>query len=399
MTKKFKIQFDYKNSDSYKKLLENEKVRKILAVGVIIIFFMFVFRVCFFKKEAPKAMPGKPVEVGEVIKKDTPIEIGSFGTLTPIEDVDIKSQVTGKIQSVNFKEGDYVENGDMLFTIDPSEYQAKLDEAIGLVEQDKADLKLQIDTLERNRTLVKKNLISQQDFEIYQTDVALAEAKLKTDQGSLEWAKINLDYCYIRSPIGGVTGKRLVDPGNIVTANSGSTLVNIKSVDPFYLDFTVSETDLVKVRNAMAKEKLKVEIYPENDDNAPYGGELIFIDNTVNELTGTIALRALIPNKERRLWAGQFVTVSLIIGIEKDATLAPYKAVAIGQKGPYLFIVTKEDKADLRLLKLGERYEDHIIIEDGVKPGEKFVVTGQLGLAPGVPVKITTPEETNQKKK
>ena len=390
--------FDYRNPEAYKNLLKNEKFRRGFIYFLTFVLLFTLIRSCLHRPHK-KEISARPVETSLVIKKDAPIYIDSFGTLTAINDVDIKSQVTGKILEVHFQEGDEVAKGDLLFTIDPQEYQSKLEKARASVEEDAASLKLTRDTLDRNKPLVEKDLLSKQDFETYEKEVAVAVAQVSLDLAEMKYAEINLGYCYISSPIDGVTGKRLVDPGNIVPANTGSTLVNIKSVDPFYLDFTISEKDLPRVRDAMAARKLNVEINPEGDDKGPYEGELIFIDNAVDDLTGTVALRALVNNNERKLWAGQFVLIRLILNIKKDATLAPFEAIAVGQKGSYLFVVTKDNKADVRILTLGERQEDYIIVEKGVSPGEKVVTTGQLGLAPGIPVKETEKTEEADAKK
>lgn len=378
----------------YKKLLKNEEVQKKIIYAVTIIFLIFFLRGCM-KKMHKEPIPARPVKTGVVIKKDAPIYIGSFGTLTSINNVNIQAQITGKILSVNFKEGDEVSSGDSLFVIDPSEYKASLDKAEASLAESIANAKLAKDTLERNRTLVKKELISEQDFETYQTDLASAEAKVDLDRAQVELARINLGYCYITSPIDGITGKRLVDPGNIITANTGPVLVNVKTIDEFYIDFTVTEKELPRIRKAMKDEALKVEISPIGDSDGPYDGELIFIDNKVNETTGTVSFRAIISNKERKLWAGQFVTLRLVLSIAKNAILAPYEAISIGQNGPYVFVVEK-NKADLRILDLGEREDDYIIVNKGLKPGEKVVTLGQLGLAPGVSVKEIKEEQKNK---
>jgi multidrug efflux system membrane fusion protein len=279
-----------------------------------------------------------------------------------------------------------VGKGDLLFTIDPRPFQADLDKARAALMQDLAGLKLKKNTFERNKKLFEKQLISQQDFDTYSADLAGAAAKVRLDNAAVELAKINLDYCYIRSPVDGLTGKRLVDVGNIVTGNSGPTLVNIKTIDTLYVDFTISETDLPKVRKAMDEGRLKVEVSMEQENGSSFKGELLLLDNTVDNTTGTVALRAAAANDERKLWAGQFVTVRLILGIKKDAVLVPYEAVQMGQQGNYLFVATEDNKADLRIVKTGSRQESSIVIEEGVRPGEKVVTLGQLGLWPGAAV-------------
>ena len=171
-----------------------------------------------------------------------------------------------------------------------------------------------------------------------------------------------------------------------MSENTGPTLVNIKSYDPLYIDFTVSEKDLDRVRQAMTKGTLNVKLRGESEDKFAYTGELFFVDNSVDNNTGTIFLRAIIGNKDKSLWSGQFVKVRLVLEIQKDAILIPAASVLIGQKGPFVFVVAKGDKADLRLPKMGEQEDENVVIKEGIEPGETVVVTGQLGLSPGVKV-------------
>jgi multidrug efflux system membrane fusion protein len=162
--------------------------------------------------------------------------------------------------------------------------------------------------------------------------------------------------------------------------------VNIKTIDPLYVDFTLPETELVKVRSSMDKGQLEVEVTLQGDEGNKYAGTLELIGNTVDISTGTMSLRAVVPNKERKLWPGQFVRVRLILGTEEKATLVPYEAVQLGQKGSYLFVVTADNKADLRLVTTGQQVDDDIVIKEGVQPAEKVVISGQMGLSPGVSV-------------
>lgn len=366
------------------------------AVVLLIIFLAVFFISKLIKKPVRTMIPPRSVETALAEKKDVIIFIESFGNLNSPNNVDIKSQVTGQIKEAHFKEGDLVKAGDMLFTIDPSQYKAQLERAEAALIQDLAKLKLNQDTVERNRKLLEKELISQQDFDKLQTDVTSAEASVKTDNANIDLAKINLNYCYIASPIEGVTGKQQVDPGNIVAANTGPTLVNVKTIDPLYIDFTIPERDLVTVRKAMSEGRLKVVITLEKGtgtaqddlqkDGNSYDGELHFLDNAVDNKTGTVMLRAIAPNHDSKLWPGQFVTVRLHLAVKKDAVVVPYEAVQIGQQGNYVFVVTPDKKADLRNVTVGNKEDDHIIIEDGIKAGETVVTVGQMGLRPGTPI-------------
>jgi len=387
--------FNYKNPDAYKKLFKDKVFQRRIILCVVAFVLFSMVKGCIFKpKKAP--LPPRPVQTQLVIQKDVPIYIESFGTFSAIQDVDIQAQITGQIMEVHFKNGDYVSVGDPLYTIDPSEYKAQVDKAQASLAQSMAELKLNMDILERNKRLVEKELISKQDFESMQTDLVSSQAKVDLDRAQLELARINLGYCYITSPLNGVTSKSLHDPGNIVTADSGPVLVNIKTIDPLNVDFTLSEKDLSRVRDAMATEVLKVEIMPEGDKDT-YDGKLIFIDNTVDGMTGTIYVRASVDNAARKLWAGQFFTIRLILSTQKDAVLAPSAAVKIGQNGHYLFVFTDENKADLRNITIGIKQGDYVISEDGIRPGEKAVTSGMLGLYPGAPVIEIAPSASAEK--
>ena len=350
------------------------------------VFLLIFANGCSGRKEPP-AMSPRPVQTAVALQKDVPYYIEAFGNLTALVDVDIKSQVTGKILEVHFKQGEKVSAGDPLFTIDPASYKADLDKAKASVAVAEVDLKLKKDTLERNRPLVAKALVSQQDFEKFETDADMAAAQLNLDKANLELAQINLDYCAIKSPVNGYIGKILVNAGNIVPANTGPVLANVKAIDTLYVDFTVTDKDLEKVRRAMASGTLKVEVRLPDDDKNIYNGELKVVENSIDNTTGTIFLRAIVPNQNNLLWAGQFVYIKLILGTEKNAILIPYQAVQLGQKGAVAFVIMPGNKTDLRILKTGSRQGDDIVVEDGIKAGEKVVTVGQMGLSQGALVK------------
>lgn len=365
--------------------ISHPKVRRWFFITLALFVVFAVVKSCFFKPK-PVPPPPRPVQTGQAIQKDVPIYINSFGTLACFYNVNLVSQVTGEIQKKLCISGDFVKKGDLLYMIDPKEYKAGLAKAQAALAQDEIDLKMKADTYERNKQLIEKNLISQQDFENFQTDMAAAQAKVKLDEANVRLAEINLGYCEIRSPIDGVLGDCKMDPGNVVTANDGPTLVNIKMINPMYVYFTVSETDLLRVRKAMADAVLEVDIIVTDDPNSPYEANLEFLDNKVDDTTGTVMLRGIVANPEKKLWAGQFVDIKLILYTQKDAVLVPYEAVKIGNKGHYLFVMTPQSTVDMRSVKVGQREGDDIIITEGVQPGETVVTVGQYGLSQGVQV-------------
>lgn len=232
-----------------------------------------------------------------------------------------------------------------------------------------------------------------------QATVRSSEARLKSAQGAVLVAKLNVDFCNIRSPIDGRAGLRLVDAGNIIAGGNGgggAVLVTIQGMDPIYTDFTVAEPDLPLVRRYLGRDNLKVLTDAEDDDLPPREGELSFIDNSLQPGAGTVKARAVTPNPDRALWPSQFVRVRLILDTLKNAKLVPSSAVQIGQNGPYLFVVKEDSTLDLRQVKPGQRHVDLTVITEGVKPGESVVVSGQLQLAPGAKVVVQKTESQAQ---
>ena len=316
--------------------------------------------------------PARPVAVTKVITKDAPIYLDEIGTCAAYETVQVQAQASGKITTRDFQDGSDVKKGDSLFTIDPRPYQAALDQA-------KAQAALDQVTLKRQEDLRARKVIAQQDY-----DTAVANAQ--KSQAAAEAAQVNLDYCYIKSPINGRVGLRNVDIGNLV-GPSTPPLVTIQGLDPIYTDFTVAENDLPLVRKYLGGPNVKVETYLANGSITPRMGDLYFIDNAVQPGSGTVKVRGVTANADRALWPSEFVLVRFILDILKNATLVPSQAVQVSQSGPFVFVVKPDNTVDLRPVKPGQRQDgDLVVIESGVKPDETVVVTGQLALSPGAKV-------------
>jgi len=330
--------------------------------------------------------PQRPVTVtlAPAAKVDTPIVVAAFGTLLDRETVDIIPQVSGLLQEILFQEGAVVTNGQPLFRIDPREYQARVQQAEGMLAADNAALELARSTLARNQPLLEKRLIPTDTFDTIKTKVTTLEAQLTMDGAALDQARLNLSRCVIAAPITGLTSKRYTDAGNLVIAGV-TRLTNIRSHNPLRLECSVPEQVLPALRGAMAAGPVAVEVTPQGDTNR-YAGSIIFIDNAVNTMAGTVLLRGEVPNPDRKLWAGQFVDVRIITGIEHDAVLVPESAVLFGKNGPYLFAVDKDSKAELRPVVIGLRHENQIRIVTGVTAGETVVALGQFMLRPGATV-------------
>jgi multidrug efflux system membrane fusion protein len=323
--------------------------------------------------EGKAAQPApRPASVAKVITKDVPLYLDEIGTCAAYETVQLQAQVSGVIIGRHFQDGSDVKKGDLLFTIDPRPYQAALDQA-------KAQAMLDQVTLKRQEDLRARKVIAQQDY-----DTALANAQ--KSQAATEAAQVNLDWCYIKSPINGRIGLRNVDVGNLV-GPSTSALVTIQGLDPIYTDFTVAENDLPLVRKYLGGPNVKVETYLADGSITPRVGDLYFIDHAVQPGSGTVKARGVTPNPDRALWPSEFVLVRFILDTLKDAALVPSQAVQISQAGPFVFVVKSDNTVELRSVTPGQRQQaDLTVIESGVKPDETVVVTGQLALSPGAKI-------------
>lgn len=319
----------------------------------------------------PAKPPERPVTVAKVITKDVPIYLDEIGTCAAYETVLVQAQVNGQIITRDFQDGADVKKGDLLFTIDPRPFQAVLDQAQAQAELDQV-------TLKRQEDLRARKVISQQDY-----DTAVANAQ--KSRAAVESAQVNLDWCYIKSPINGRVGLRNVDVGNLV-GPSTPPLVTILGLDPIYTDFTVAENDLPLVRKYLGGPNVKVQTYLPDGSITPRLGDLYFIDNAVQPGSGTVKARGVTPNPDRALWPSEFVRVRFVLDTLKNATLVPSQAVQVSQSGPFVFVVKPDNTADLRPVKPGQRQEGDLTVIEGVKPDETVVVTGQLALSPGAKV-------------
>ncbi len=323
--------------------------------------------------EVKAAQPApRPASVAKVITKDVQLYLDEIGTCAAYETVQIQAQVSGVIIGRHFQDGSDVKKGDLLFTIDARPFQAALDQA-------KAQAALDQVTLKRQEDLRARKVIAQQDY-----DIAVANAQ--KSQAAAEAAQVNFDYCFIKSPINGRIGLRNVDVGNLVGPSS-QALVTIQGLDPIYTDFTVAENDLPVVRKYLGGANVKVETYLADGSITPRMGDLYFIDNAVQPGSGTVRARGVTPNPDRALWPSEFVRVRFVLDILKDATLVPSQAVQVSQNGPFVFVVKPDNTVELRPVTPGQPQQgDLTVIENGVKPGETVVVTGQLALSPGAKI-------------
>jgi multidrug efflux system membrane fusion protein len=335
-------------------------------------------------KKAPPSFERPPAAVTLAVAtaRDVPVYMDEIGKTVARENVTVSPQVTGRLVEIRFTDGGDVRKGDLLFTIDPRPFQAQLDSALATLAQQKAELDLARTQYKRYADLVVTKAVSQAEHDIRKNAVAVDEAQVKQAEAAVETARLNLQYCTIRSPIDGRAGRRLVDIGNVVEANK-TALLTIQKIDPIYADFTVNQNELTAVQDNMRRGTLKVEVRLQDEDDKPLPGQLTFLDNAVADATGTVQLRATVDNHERRLWPGRLVKVRLVLSTLKSAVLVPSVAPQMSAKGQFVYVVKDDSTAELRLVKTGQPQGDLVVIEEGVKPGEKVVVNGQLGVTPG----------------
>lgn len=340
------------------------------------------------KSPKQKQMPPVPVVVTEPILKDVPVQITAIGNVEAFSSVTIKSRIEGQLIKANFKEGDEVKKGQLLFVIDPRPFEEAVRQAEANLLRDKAQLDFARTDLERYDELVKEELVSRQQYEKIRTTYESLKATVKADQSILDNARLQLNYCYIYSPIDGKIGSLLVHPGNMIKANDTQIAV-INQIVPILVRFTVPEQELFRIKKAMSQGSLKTEAFVKGiDANYSAEGKVVFIDNAVDLATGTVKLKAQFPNKDKMLWPGQFVNVVLTLGVKKNAFVIPYRALQTGQKGQYVWVVKEDKTAQMREVTPGLRFGDEVIIEKGLSQGEIVVVDGQLKLTPNAKVEI-----------
>src|SRR5437899_173001 len=349
----------------------NQRIPKWAYLLFIILAAVVTYRILQHSASEGRATqpPTRPVAVAKAATKDVPVYLDEIGTCAAYETVQVQAQVSGKILARHFQDGADVKKGDPLFTIDPRPYQAAVDQA-------KAQAALDQVTLKRQADLRSKGVNAPQDYD-------LAVANAQKSQAAAEAAQVNLDFCYIKSPINGRVGLRNVDIGNLVGPTS-PPLVAIQGLDPIYTDFTVAETDLALVRKYLGGPNVKVQTYSPDDKIPPRLGDLYFIDTAVQPGSGTVKARGVTPNPDHAFWPSEFVRVRFILDTIKEARLVPSQAVQISQSGPFIFVLKPDNTVDLRSVKPGQRQDgDLIVVESGIQPDETVVVTGQLALAPG----------------
>lgn len=349
-----------------------------------------------------------------MIQKTVPVQIKSIGNVEAFSTVQVKAQVGGQLMKVHFAEGQFVKKGDPLFTIDPRPFQATVNQIEANIQKDTAQVKqaqanLAKDSAQarnaevearRYAELLERGVVSREQYDSFRTNadalkatleadkavIHSAEEAIKADQANLANAKLQLCYCSIHSPIDGRTGSLMVQAGNIIKANDVPIVV-IQQVEPIRATFAVPEQQFADIKRYNDAGTLKVEaVIP--GDQQPIAGTISFLDNTVDPTTGTIKLKGVFSNADKRLWPGQFVNILLTLTVQSDAIVVPSSAVQTGQAGTYVFVINDDLTVQSRPVTMGRSVEGETVIDSGLQAGEKVVTDGQLRLVPGARVEI-----------
>lgn len=339
------------------------------------------------KRSGPPAV-AVPVSVEPATQRTVPVMVEAIGNVEAFSTVSIKARVDGQIVAVNFTEGREVRKGEALFRIDARPFEASLRQAEANAMRDAAARDQARSQERRYKELLEKNFVSKEAYAQIRTNAEVAEATSKASQAGLENARLNLEYCTIASPVDGIPGKILLQVGNLVKANDTAALTVINQVKPVYVSFAVPEQSLVAIRKYMAAGVLAVAVSESKSGTPLANGSLVFIDNTVDQATGTIRMRAQFDNRDIALWPGQFVNVRVRLYDEPNAIAVPSRAVQTGPIGQFVYVVNPEMAAEIRAVTVARTEGDTAIIAKGLKGGEQVVVRGALRLAPGAKVSI-----------
>ncbi len=343
--------------------------------------------------DAPGAatpQPAVPVTVDRVVVKDMPLDVGAVGAVEAYSTVSVRAQVTGELREVNFRQGDDVQAGQVLFALDRRPLEAALNQAEANLQRDSAQAANAKVIAERFDDLVERGVGTREQRDTARTTAAALDAVVGANRAAVENAKVQLQYATIRAPISGRTGALMVHAGNLVRANDQAPLVVINQVTPIYVSFGIPETLLPELRRYMAARTLDVEATPPNEAGPPALGRITFVDNQVDQTTGTIRIKATFPNTNRRLWPGQFVNVIVRLASESKAVVVPSVAVQNGPDGQYVFVVKNDQTVEMRPVVVARTAGTETIITQGVTAGDTVVTDGQLRLVPGSRITVKT---------
>ncbi|HEY4648627.1 MAG TPA: efflux RND transporter periplasmic adaptor subunit [Gemmatimonadales bacterium] len=335
-----------------------------------------------------------PVTVASAERRSVPFELSATGTVEPLQTVSVQAQVVGTLRRIDFKEGDEVKQGQLLFEVDPRPYRAALDQAVATLNRDSAQATNAAQDEARYKTLAEKQYVTAQQYEQVRTTAAAARATLAGSQAAVDQARLNLQYATIRAPISGRTGSLMIREGNLVRTTGTQALVTINQIRPILVRFAVPASNLPLIQEHLGKEVV-VRADVGGGEN-PSEGTLSFVDNAVDTATGTILLKGRFPNDDGALWPGAFVNVRLQLYVEPDALVVPASAVVAGQQGSFVYVIQKDSTAATKPVTVSRTTGDYAIVNGDVQPGDRVVTDGQLRLRQGAKVQIKAEADTSR---
>lgn len=347
---------------------------------------------CAEKTEKPKGRPPALVITAPATEQNVPVLIKAIGNVEASESVSIRTQISGELTKVAFREGQDVQKGALLFQLDPRTQKAALVKAEASLSRNRTLLNNARKDYERYSQLVKEGIVTQEQAEGYRTRADSAAADVAADIAAVESARAQLSFCTIAAPISGRLGALAIDRGNIVKAND-TVLVTINKLTPINVSFTIAEKDLTAVKRRMASGRVTVAAEVPGATGLKETGAVTFIDNNIDAATGTIRIKASFENSKKLLWPGQFVNLSMTMTLLNKAVVVPSHAIQTGQKEQFVFVVTKEGTAEIRPVVSGPVSGGITVIEKGLQAGEQVVIDGQMRVIPGGKVEIKQPDK------
>jgi multidrug efflux system membrane fusion protein len=358
------------------------------SISLLFTFLLIAFvSACSDSKAKQSAQRIVPVKIGDVTQQNVPVQINAIGNVEAYNTVSVKALVGGEIIEVNFREGQDVHQGDLLFQIDPRPYEAALKQAEAALARDIAQAKNAEEQAKRYEILVQKDYVSRDQYDQLRANSDALSAAVQADKANVDNARLQLAYCTIKSPIDGRVGSVLINKGNVVKAND-LAMVTINKISPIYVTLSVPEQNLPEIKKYMAGGTLQVEAIIPGDEKRPAQGVLTFVNNAVDTTTGTIQLKATFENKDRRLWPGQFVNAVVTLTTQLNAVVMPSAALQAGQQGQYVFVIKPDFTVESRPVVIARSSGEIAVVAQGVKPGEKVVTDGQLNLISGSRVEV-----------
>lgn len=371
-------------------------VLNFLHAAAIIAFIPLAVTGC--GNDEKKAPPPMPVTVAEVKSETVPIYLEYVGTTQSIQTVDINARVEGFLVNRAFKDGADLLEGDLLFVIDTRPFEADLKAAEAQLAENKASLSYAQEQVRRYKPIVEKEYITQDTYDGYVTKASEAQAAVEAAQANVTQAKLNLSYCTMYAPFDGRIGRRYVDVGNLVGAEGSPTkLATMVQLDPMYVYFSVAERDIPQIFKEHSKNDLTVSIVLPDETKHPEDGKIDFLNNEVDVNTGTMEMRAVVPNGSKTMLPGQFVKVQLLLKEQPGALLVPQQSVSEFQGQQFVYVVGAENKVEYRNVTSGPQYQGLVVIESGVKAGEKVITEGLQKVKPGMTVLPETASEESKK--